>query len=34
VRVELFTGARANGIDIHRRGALATELPRLLRERG
>lgn len=33
VRVELFTGARANGIEIYRRGALATELPRLLRER-
>jgi hypothetical protein len=34
VRVELFTDARANGIEIHRRGTLATELPRLLRERG
>lgn len=33
VRVELFTSARAHGIDIYRRGALATELPRILSER-
>lgn len=32
-RVEVFTGARANGIaHVYRRGALATELPRLLAE--
>lgn len=30
-RVEVFTGARANGIaHVYRRGALATQLPRLL----
>lgn len=33
VRADLFTGARAHGIDIYRRGALATELPRVLSER-
>ncbi|MEO9254194.1 MAG: hypothetical protein ABI305_01535 [Tepidiformaceae bacterium] len=32
-RVDVFTGARANGIaHVHRRGALAVELPRILRE--
>lgn len=32
-RVEVFTGARANRIaHVYRRGALATELPRLLAE--
>ena len=32
-KVEVFTGARANGIaHVYRRGALATELPRLLAE--
>lgn len=32
-RVEVFTGARAHGIaHVHRRGALAVELPRILRE--
>lgn len=33
VKVEAFTGARAAGIaHVYRRGALATELPRLLAE--
>lgn len=33
VRVEVFTGARANGIaHVHRRGALAEQLPRILSE--
>ncbi len=32
-KTEVFTGARANGIGhVYRRGALATELPRLLAE--
>jgi hypothetical protein len=32
-KVEVFTGAHANGIaHVYRRGALATELPRLLAE--
>ena len=32
-RVEVFTGARANGIaHVYRRGALAVELPRILTE--
>jgi hypothetical protein len=32
-RVEVFTGARANGIaHVYRRGALAAELPKLLTE--
>lgn len=32
-RVEVFTGARANGIaHVYRRGALAQELPRILAE--
>ena len=35
VRAEVFTAARANGIArVYRRGALATELPRLLAEYG
>ena len=33
VRVEVFSAARASGIaNVYRRGALATELPRLLSE--
>lgn len=32
-RVEVFTGARAHGVShVHRRGALAAELPRILAE--
>ncbi len=32
-RVEVFTSARANGVaQVHRRGALAVELPRILAE--
>ncbi|MGE5594829.1 MAG: hypothetical protein ACM3S1_02200 [Hyphomicrobiales bacterium] len=32
VRTDLFAAARAAGLQIYRRGALATELPRLLTE--